>query len=50
MSADTSRRDFLKKIAVTGAAVASAGGVTALAGEPKEKVTVPRRTLGKTGA
>ena len=50
MSADTSRRDFLKKIVVTGAAVASAGGVTALAGEPKEKVTVPRRTLGKTGA
>ena len=50
MSSDTSRRDFLKKIAVTGAAVASVGGVTALAQEPKSGVTVPRRKLGRTGA
>jgi len=50
MSSQDSRRNFLKKIALTGAAVASAGGVTALAKESKEKVTVPRRKLGKTGA
>jgi len=50
MSTDKSRRDFLKKIAVTGAAVASAGGVTALAKESKAKMIVPRRTLGKTGS
>lgn len=50
MSADTSRRDFLKKIAMTGAAVASSGGVTALANDSKPKVVVPRQTLGKTRA
>ncbi len=50
MSSDTSRRNFLKKIAVTGAAVASVGGVTALAQESKPRAIVPRQTLGKTGA
>jgi aryl-alcohol dehydrogenase-like predicted oxidoreductase len=50
MSSNTSRRDFLRKIAVTSAAVASAGGVTALAQESKPGVIVPRRKLGRTGA
>ena len=50
MSSQDSRRNFLKNIALTGAAVASTGGVTALAKESRAKMTVPRRTLGKTGA
>ena len=50
MNSQKSRRDFLKKIAVTGAAAASMGGVAALAKETKARPTVPRRVLGKTGA
>ena len=49
MSSSKSRRDFLKSIAVTGAAVASAGGVTALAKESQPGLVVPRRKLGRTG-
>ena len=50
MKPDTSRRDFLKKIAATGAAAASLGSVSALAQEAGAKPVVPRKTLGKTGA
>lgn len=50
MNSNTSRRDFLKKIALTGAAAASVGGVTAFGQDSKPRVMVPRRTLGKTGA
>ena len=50
MSTDTSRRDFLKKIAVTCAAVASTGSVAALGQETTPKLVVPQKTLGKTGA
>lgn len=51
MSSQSSRRDFLKKVAVTGAAVASsAGGVAVMGQETPPKLVVPRQTLGKTGA
>ena len=52
MDSDTGRRDFLKKLALSGAAVTTAGTATATAGTSKNKamgaVQVPRRTLGKT--
>lgn len=50
MSSNTSRRDFLKKMALTSAGAASLGGMTAFGQDSKPAVTVPRQTLGKTGA
>jgi aryl-alcohol dehydrogenase-like predicted oxidoreductase len=51
MTSDPSRRDFLKKIAVTGAAAASMSGVAAALGKETEtRPSVPRKPLGKTGA
>lgn len=50
MNSPTSRRDFLKKVAITGAAAASVGALPALGKDSKPAVKVPRQTLGKTGA
>jgi aryl-alcohol dehydrogenase-like predicted oxidoreductase len=50
MNPHTSRRDFLKKLAVTGAAVASAKGAIASEQESRVSPVVPRQTLGRTGA
>jgi hypothetical protein len=50
MTSSPSRREFLRKIAATGAAAAAMGGVTALAQDSRAKVAVQRRKLGKTGA
>ncbi len=48
---ETSRRDFLKAAAITGAGLGVAGGVGDLAAEPAASVSdkVPRRQLGRTG-
>jgi aryl-alcohol dehydrogenase-like predicted oxidoreductase len=50
MNSRTSRRNFLKKLAVTGAAVATARGVSAGEHDLMPRLAVPRRTLGRTGA
>ncbi|MEX0322757.1 MAG: aldo/keto reductase [Puniceicoccaceae bacterium] len=46
MSKRTDRRNFLKSLAISGAAVTSVSAAT----EPKKKMRVPRRKLGETGA
>lgn len=50
MSSNKSRRDFLKNLAVTGAALASGNATAAGNDGSKPRLLVPRRTLGRTGA
>ena len=50
MKTPSNRRNFLKKLALSGAAVSAAGSVVANEDTPAPRLVVPRRKLGRTGA